>query len=272
MSPTPLRVVVTDLDGTVVQPDGTLSRATVDAASALQARGVPLIVATARTPAGMESIDHLARLTTVAVCCTGALGWSFATADRLWAHFLDAGTVGHIADVVSRFDHVGFASYDGASWRVTPEYVGFRGIRPRGPLEEVSLADIAAARSCGMALCIPDHTSAEMADLLLSAGITDTYATLTWAADHLLDIAPPGIDKASGVTDALARVGRSWPETLVCGDMPNDLPMLRRAGTAVAPTGSPPEVLDAADLVVPDLANGGFADTLRRFGLIGPVR
>jgi hydroxymethylpyrimidine pyrophosphatase-like HAD family hydrolase len=47
-----IRAVITDLDGTIVRPDGTVSLATAVAVRALRAARLPLILATARTPAG----------------------------------------------------------------------------------------------------------------------------------------------------------------------------------------------------------------------------
>jgi hydroxymethylpyrimidine pyrophosphatase-like HAD family hydrolase len=263
-----LRVVATDLDGTVIQRDGTLSAATVDAALQLQEQGVPLIVATARTPFGIAGIARLSALTTLAVSCTGALGWTFGTGEPLWAHFLDETTMGRLSEVVRRFDHVGLASFDTRQWRVTSDYTGFRGVRPRGPLEVVPIDDIAVAGACTMALSIPGHDAAWMAELLRAEGISDEHATLTWAANDLLDIAPPGVDKGTGVSQALELLGRSWEECIVFGDMPNDLPMLRPAQVGIAAAEAPSEVKAGADHVVADVAGTGFASTLHRFGLI----
>jgi hypothetical protein len=66
--------VVMDLDGTVIRRDGAVSEATLHAAQVLKERGVPLLAATARTPAGVDTLHTLSPFLTFAVCCSGAVG------------------------------------------------------------------------------------------------------------------------------------------------------------------------------------------------------
>src|ERR1035437_9302555 len=106
----PFRVVITDLDGTLLRKDGTISDSTVAAATELKRIGVPLIAATARTPFGVSSVEFLAPLIDIAVCCTGALGWLPSSQSVLWTRFFATGTVLRIAEVLDCFDHLGLAS------------------------------------------------------------------------------------------------------------------------------------------------------------------
>ena len=83
---TDLRAVVTDLDGTIVRPDGTVSAATVTVVAALRAAEVPLIVATARTPAGISVLGPVLAEVSVAVWCNGAIGLVRPGSEVLWQH------------------------------------------------------------------------------------------------------------------------------------------------------------------------------------------
>ena len=65
-----------DRPGRHLVNQGTISAATERAAGQLAARGIALIAATARTPAGVAALVRLAPYLTVSVCCGGALGWS----------------------------------------------------------------------------------------------------------------------------------------------------------------------------------------------------
>ncbi|MGO8870050.1 MAG: HAD family hydrolase [Acidimicrobiales bacterium] len=268
MAKTPYSVVVTDLDGTVLQGDGTLSSSTVDAARELQRCGIPLIVATARTPAGVLAVEHLASLTKIAVCCTGALGWSFDTPNPLWTQHLAEDVVRRIAEILSRFDRLGLASFDARQWRMTSDYVGIRGVSPRGPSQVASLTAVAGSSACALAACISGLEASQIATELRTGGISEDEATLTWAAKELLDIAPPNVDKGIGVRKALDMLDMKWEEAIVFGDMPNDLPMLTSAATAVAVDNAHPDVLLAADLIANRVSYDGFERTLRHFGTI----
>jgi hydroxymethylpyrimidine pyrophosphatase-like HAD family hydrolase len=76
--------VVTDLDGTVIRRDGTVSETNLHAAHVLTERGVPLLAATARTPAGVNALHTLSPFLTFAVCCSGAVGYVPATTTLVW--------------------------------------------------------------------------------------------------------------------------------------------------------------------------------------------
>ncbi len=56
-----------------------------------------------------------------------------------------------------------------------------------------------------------------------------------------------------------AGAGVDVGECVAIGDSHNDLPMLRAAGLAIAMEGAPPEVLEAADHVVPSVESDGLA-------------
>lgn len=72
--PSQVRGIVTDLDGTLLKSDGTLSQMTMRLLLAAPALGVPLLVATARTPRALRRItghEHFGRV----VCANGAVLW-----------------------------------------------------------------------------------------------------------------------------------------------------------------------------------------------------
>src|SRR6266511_5500053 len=73
-SPGPIVAAVTDLDGTLLRSDGTLSLFTRSVFLGLQRKGVPLVVATARTPRAMRRISGYQDLGVV-VCANGTIVW-----------------------------------------------------------------------------------------------------------------------------------------------------------------------------------------------------
>lgn len=80
-----------------------------------------------------------------------------------------------------------------------------------------------------------------------------------------------GIDKADGLHLLAERLGLAVEDTIALGDGPNDLGMLREAGTAVVIRGSRPQVLATGDLVVPPPAEHGIEEAFARLGLFTPV-
>jgi hydroxymethylpyrimidine pyrophosphatase-like HAD family hydrolase len=86
--------------------------------------------------------------------------------------------------------------------------------------------------------------------------------------DCLLEVSALGVSKAS----TLARLAASWgiepADVVAFGDMPNDVDMLRWAGTGYAMADGHPEVLAAVDNHARTILEDGVAEVLE--SLLGP--
>ncbi|MGO1593107.1 MAG: HAD hydrolase family protein [Ancrocorticia sp.] len=76
------------------------------------------------------------------------------------------------------------------------------------------------------------------------------------------------VDKFGGIEAVLAHIGASPEAVVACGDGLNDLEMVERAGTGVAIAGGNPDVIAAADIVVPGPRELGLVTAFRQLGLI----
>lgn len=76
------------------------------------------------------------------------------------------------------------------------------------------------------------------------------------------------VDKADGLRLAAEHLGLGIEDTVAVGDGPNDLGMLRAAGTGVAIRGSRPEVLAAADMEVAPPSEHGVEEAFARLGML----
>jgi hypothetical protein len=258
--------IVTDLDGTIVRADETISTATLSACRSLRAQGIPVIAATARSPAGVRALTDLAPLLTLAVCCGGSLGYAPESASVLWRDTLQPDAVQALLSFVhAELPDAGVAVYDGESWRMTEAYVAIRRSRHNGPAAVLPMDAFGEVAACAMTLCHPVLRPAELIPLLAERGIA---LSLSYAGPELVEIAPAGIDKASGVVRALREVGVPAEQAVAFGDMPIDIPMFTAVGRSVAMADAPPEVLAAATTVTATVQEDGFARALTRLGLI----
>ncbi|WP_341856978.1 HAD hydrolase family protein [Brachybacterium sp. GPGPB12] len=80
---------------------------------------------------------------------------------------------------------------------------------------------------------------------------------------HLVEV-----DKADGPRLAAEHLGVGIEDTVAVGDGPNDLGILRAAGTGVAIRGSRPEVLAAADMEVAPPSEHGVEEAFARLGML----
>lgn len=76
------------------------------------------------------------------------------------------------------------------------------------------------------------------------------------------------ISKEVGMRAIVDHLGLTAADVVAAGDGPNDVEMIRYAGTAIGIEGGHPEVLANADLVVAGPDGAGLVDGFRRVGLI----
>ena len=76
------------------------------------------------------------------------------------------------------------------------------------------------------------------------------------------------VDKSGGIEVVLNYLGKSRRDVVACGDGLNDLEMIERAGTGVAIAGGHPDLLAAADLLVPGPEEHGLVEAFMRLDLI----
>lgn len=94
-------------------------------------------------------------------------------------------------------------------------------------------------------------------------------ARITQSFDQFCEVVSPHVNKARAVELVCARLGLGIADALAVGDAPNDAEMLAAAGVGVVVRGARAEVLAAADATCAPPAEGGVADVLEHFGLVG---
>lgn len=250
-----------------MKDDFSVSTATLRALGRAVADGIRVVVATARTPAGVEVLGDLARHVDLAVCCTGAIGYRPATSEVLWRLTLDEARVGAI---VERAAHLGagVAGFDGAVWRMTAEYHRLSPDTPQGPPRLVVEAkDLVGSSTCTMALrhgSLPaDRLAQELAVVCSSVGLASVGGA------SIIDISPAGVDKGSGLSQALDTLGIPAEATIAFGDMPNDLPMFRRVGWSYAMGNAHADLIRQSNQVIASVDSDGFAATVDRLAAAG---
>ena len=92
-------------------------------------------------------------------------------------------------------------------------------------------------------------------------------AEVTRSLVGFCEITAKGVNKGEALLWLCRHLGVDRQQTIALGDAPNDLPMLRAAGTAVAVEGAAEEVKAQAALLVPGPGRGGLAAALAQLGL-----
>lgn len=258
------RLVATDLDGTLLRSDGSLSSASRAVLAALDEQGVHVVLVTARPRRWMDDLWPVVGSHGLAVVSNGALTWDVAAARPVEVRPFDP-AVGRavVTRVAAAAPGAGFGVErvsglvcDRAYVEVEDPPVG-RVVDDPGDLWDEP----------GLKLLVQD--AAADPETLRSA-VTDAVgddAVATWTLPGLIEVSAQGVTKAVAVAHLAEGLGIGPEEVVAFGDMPNDVPMLTWAGRGYAVAGAHPEVRAAADEVVGGNDEDGVARAL--VGLFG---
>jgi hydroxymethylpyrimidine pyrophosphatase-like HAD family hydrolase len=263
-----IRLVATDLDGTLWGPDMVLPERHAQAISELARRGVTVLAATSRRPRVTRPRLEQAGLTLPAVLLDGAIGVDFRTGDRF--HHV-------VFDPVDAFAVLAAFREAGLEPCVYVEDPDIDVVISRAPstcaahvqrlgrlagVGDLDAALLARPVYAFSVLGLPRERLERAARRIASSGAAATlYAEPQYGA-YGLTVNPPGISKWSGI-DAFCRLsGIHTTEVLAVGDGDNDLTMLAQAAVAVAVKGGAERALAAADYVIDPPSENGWASLL----------
>ncbi|MDT3398899.1 Cof-type HAD-IIB family hydrolase [Streptomyces sp. B1866] len=260
------RLVATDLDGTLLRGDLTVSARTLDALARAGRSGARHLVVTGRPAASCREFLVAMGYRGLAVCGQGAQLYDFdadrllmtAALDRDLARAvvkrteeeLDSETPLELGVVTAapanRFVITrAFAPRTRPGWRVVED----REELWAEPIEKVLL------RHPGL----PDGQVAAAAE---RAGGDEV--SVTHSEKGMIEVLPAGTDKGVGLRRAADLLGCAPWETVAFGDMPNDIPMLTWSGYGVAMGNAHPRLVAVADEVAPGNEEDGVAAVLER--------
>jgi hydroxymethylpyrimidine pyrophosphatase-like HAD family hydrolase len=265
-----IRLVASDLDGTLLRPDETVSERTREAIVAVRRAGITLVLVTGRPPRALAPIAARIGVGGIAICANGAVVWD-----------LDAGTMVDVtplaADLAAGLVRELREAIPGVLFAVELEH-GFGreagwtdGTGPPRPrlvereTPEVLEADALEMVTGPVVKLLVRHPTLPFPEVARRARqAVGEQAVVTWAGTRLLEISAAGVTKAWALERLCARLGVRRQEVLALGDMENDLPMLAWAGHSVAVANAQPDVLDAADEVTASNLDDGVALVLER--------
>lgn len=252
------RLVATDLDGTIVRSDGTISPRTVRALDRVERAGADLVFVTGRPPRWMHSIAEATGHHGLAVCGNGAVVYDLHDERVVESWPIEADV---LADVVRRLR----AALPELAFAVEREtgFVREDTYRHHEPVETVPPADLPTlpgVKLLAQDLDLDPDTLLAKAREVVGATVELTHSS----GKGLLEISAGGVSKASTLATLCAERGIAAAEVAAFGDMPNDLPLLAWAGTSYAVAGAHPDVLAAVDHRIPGNDEDGVAQVLER--------
>ena len=267
MSRPAIRLVLSDVDGTLLTTDKRLTDATVRAVARLRDADIHFAVTSGRPPRGLAMLVEPLALTTPLAGFNGGLivDASMATLREL---IIDDVLVTPIVDTMR--DHgLSVWLYQGTNWFVLDRQGAHVEREARAchfsPDQVTSLTtirgDIVKVVGVSDEPALIDRARTDVLD------VTDGAVSATSSQSYYLDVTHPDANKGR-VVDFLERTyGIGAFAIAVIGDMENDLLMFDRAGLRIAVGNASDEVKSRADFVSTSNDDDGFAYAIENFVL-----
>jgi len=261
----PIRLVVSDVDGTLVTSDKTLTDASVAAVARLHDAGIHFAVTSGRPPRGMQMlVEPLALADPIG----GFNGGLIVRPDlsTLEEHCLPAEVVPKVIEVLEGH-HVDVWCYQGNDWLV-------RSLDGPHVAHEAATVEFPPTVRVSYDGLVDDvvkivGVSDDPAAIATALGAThhafgDGVAAST-SQPYYLDVTHPAANKGAVIAYLSAALDVSTAQIATIGDGPNDVLMFARAGLSIAMGNGATTVQRSADHVTKANDDDGFAYAIEHF-------
>jgi Cof subfamily protein (haloacid dehalogenase superfamily) len=235
-----IRLIATDVDGTLLDHHNRLPPARRDAVRRVQAAGIPVVLATGKVWPSIRPLWEELELPGPHVSCNGA---AVVSADGTIHQLvpLDDEVADDVATELHR-RHIPHAIYLEDGTLVTNELVPALDVLPALGEPPAVEGSRDGRRVLKVLSVLDEQDEGDLRSLHADAARVQrtSFRFLEW--NH------PAADKASGLRVAADVLGIDLADVVAIGDAENDLPMLRAAGMGIAVADASEAARDAADV------------------------
>lgn len=259
-----IRLFISDIDGTLVRKDKSLSDANICAVRRLIAAGVMVSLISARPMSGMQWIAEALHVDLP----IGAFnGGTLFDRNGITAppQRIDATVAARVLEILDA-EGIDVWLYADGNWYARTND------NPHLPREILSAGINVILRDDLTALCgradkivgVSDNPALLKATEATAIAAASGNATIALSQPYFLDTTALLANKGDGVTAIAAAANTPLAQVAVVGDMANDLPMFARAGLSIAMGQAPDNVRSAADWVTVSNDEDGVALAIDR--------
>lgn len=267
MSDGSIRLVLADVDGTLVTPEKRLTPAAVRAVHALHDAGILFAITSGRPPRGMAMLCEPLGLTTPISAFNGGV---IVDADM---HVVEQRVLPRevVSPMIELLDSFSLASwiYRGQDWYV---------LDAKGPHVDREAATVAfeptavesfSTLTDGVAKIVGVTDDRQAIDAATAAAVErfGDHVSAAQSQPYYLDITHPEANKGTVVRWLSARFDLTPEEIATIGDMPNDVLMFAHSGLSIAMGNASAAVHRAARRVTSSNREDGFARAMEQFVL-----
>ncbi|MDH2425706.1 HAD hydrolase family protein [Sphaerisporangium sp. TRM90804] len=258
------RLIATDLDGTALRSDGTVSPRTAAAFAMVEQAGAMLVFVTARPPRWMSDVASAVRHRGLAICANGALVYDLHTEAIVESHLIEAEVLAEaVSRLRDRLPELSFSvEYEGGFAHESDFGLGgWDSLQLTGLKVGVSAL---ISEPCAKLLAFHPDMNPDSLHLLVEEVVGDLLTATHSSGRALIEMSAQGVTKATALARLATRNVIERGEVVAFGDMPNDIPMLTWAGTSYAVANAHHDVLAAVTHVTAANDDDGVAVVLEK--------
>ena len=261
-----IRLLLADVDGTLVTQEKVLTKRALEAAGALKKAGVALAITSGRPPRGMSMLIEPLGLTTP---IAGFNGGVFVNPDLgvIETHGLEAKVARQALDLI--------LDQGLDAWLYTPDAWLIRDPKAAHVAREAwtvkfeaevksEFSDEDLAKAVKIVGVSDDLALVERCEASVQEALGDK-ASAARSQPYYLDVTSPQANKGVVVASLARMLGIPAGAIATMGDMPNDVLMFAKGGFSVAMGNASDQVKARADAVTEANDNEGFAKAVERF-------
>ncbi|QQE12803.1 HAD family phosphatase [Planctomycetota bacterium] len=264
----PIKMIATDLDGTLLRDDKTVSDRNINAIKQAIESGIIVVIASARPPRAVKSIYQTLGLDTIQINYNGAAHYDIHN-DTFTKHLpLDPAFVRSIVDLAREVDSEVCVSLEVMDKWYTDrvdDSLPIETSKHFSPDKLSHLDDLFEEPVTKLMLLAPTDRLEKV-----HTAVRDSFGNqiaIHMSDEHLIQIVDPSVDKEHSVRD-LAGYYEIPRENVMCiGDAQNDEGMIKWAGIGIAVGNAWPDTKQAADHVVSSNEQDGVAEAIEKFAL-----
>jgi Cof subfamily protein (haloacid dehalogenase superfamily) len=253
-----VRLVATDLDGTLLDPHGQVTTRTAQAVLSARAQGIHVVPVTGRPPQAMWDLAAAAGLGPLGICANGAVIVDLEHSLVLEVSEMAGAIATALIDLLRRAvpnillatDDLECFSYERGFFEAPVDW--------QEKLTEVDDVRPIVATGCIKLIARTSETTAPQLIELLQREVGEAGHVTTSGLDWV-DIGAPQVSKAYALERVCDRLGIGIDEVVAIGDNHNDLSLLAWASSAMAPANAIPDVLAVVERVLPSNSEDGVA-------------
>ena len=256
---TPIALVVSDVDGTLLTHDKVLTDGAKAAVRRLHAAGIGFTIVSSRPTIGMGFLIEPLSITLP----VGAFNGSSivdAQLKPIEQHLIDPAVARRSLDVLHAFG-VDIWLFTNERWYTRNPDGEYVPLEKRAIKADPTIVDDFAphlAEACKIVGASSDPVLLRRCEAAMKEAV-GAEATAVRSQTYYLDITPPGHDKGTFVDAMIRRLGISAAEVATIGDMENDLPMFARSGVSFAMGNAADGIKQRATHVTESNERDGFA-------------